>query len=132
MAWTSFAAQGIERVIVTGDRLRGDDPAVKAAPWGFVLDGTPEGEQPNVYAELEQHQLEREPPPDADVAVLAEPEEYRDLDIAKLRRDLRVAVGTTVAGGAGRVVTFKRGARFLADSELVRALPDAFETRGKG
>jgi len=129
VAWEAFAADGIERVIQKGERLRGNDPAVKAAPWAFVPDGTPAGEMPNPWQELREREEAEQAQPDADVALLAEPEEYRDADVATLRRPLKVAVGTDGKGRPGRVVKFKAGARFLRDSELVRGFPDAFEKR---
>jgi hypothetical protein len=132
VAWTSFAAEGIERVIVKGDRLRGDDPAVKAAPWGFVVDGTPEGESPNVFDGVVERQEAENPRPQADVHLPDRPREFDGL-IMTLNRPLRVSFGNDGKGGPAEVVELKEGVSFLAADELVSALPQAFDApRGRG
>jgi len=130
VAHTSFAADGIPHVIVQGTRLRGDDPAVRAAPWAFAQDGTPAGEMPNPWQELREREQTANPPPDVDGWLSSDPQEYEEQDLVALRKDLVLAIGSDGKGRHDHVVTLKRGTRFLRDSEIGRGFPDAFKTAG--
>src|SRR5215207_11456700 len=54
VSWQSGSVDvdGVPYSFHTGERLRGDNPAVQAAFWAFVPDGSPEGERPNAFTQI--------------------------------------------------------------------------------
>jgi hypothetical protein len=64
------------------------------------------------------------PPPDYDIAVVAEPQPLQREEVRVLARSIVVAVG---AGQEKKNVTYDKGTVFNARSELCNPLPDAFE-----
>src|SRR5829696_2937075 len=54
VSWQSGSVDvdGVPHVFHTNERLRGDHPAVQAAFWAFVPDGSPEGERPNAFTQI--------------------------------------------------------------------------------
>lgn len=76
VCWQSGSAEvdGQTFTFVRGQRLRGDDPGVRAVPQFFVPDGTPTDRMPHPWDEVvERNQAEQPAGPAADVFLVAEP-----------------------------------------------------------
>ncbi len=125
VCWQSFATE--RDVIPKGARLRGDHAAVQACPHNFVADGTPDAETPS---EFDSPDAEEDNPLALDVQVLTDPVEYSEPSVVVLTRDIRVGVGLDSEGKTANVRKLRRGARFLADSEIVVLKPDFFTPNG--
>jgi hypothetical protein len=55
-AWQAFSAdyEGLPYTVPRGTRLRGDHPAVVAAPWNFVRADEPDDHDPTLFAAYEE------------------------------------------------------------------------------
>jgi hypothetical protein len=124
VAWMPHATD--DHTIAEGTRLRGDHPAVVANPSYFVPDGTAGDERPDVMGALVDRQEHDDPPPEVDVVVQAEPVSYQRPELLRLKRDIRVGVGSNGKGHPGVVREYARGTVFAADSELAMST-DLFE-----
>ena len=124
---TAFAtnADGIDVSVARRDRLRGEHPAVQAAGWNFVPDGTPENEWGSdwdrVVAENAARAAEA---PQVDVVLDHVPE---GLEVVTSWAEIRVGKpdgegGYTVAG------VVPAGSVFPADHPLVQQLGSSFFT----
>jgi hypothetical protein len=124
-AWTSVALDVPNTVISRGTRLRGSAAAVQSAPWAFVTAGTQQHEWPSELGTTEAP--EPTPDPSCDIELTVEP---RELHVVEATRDIRVLIAAgavNLNGGLpGRLITYPKGAKFKADSEVVLRLPDNF------
>jgi hypothetical protein len=126
ICWQSFATED-HGIVTQGERRRGSDPAVRANFEYFHEDGLPTSELPTPISEHVRESEERNQ--DLDGMLLNDPREYQDPPLAILRRDVRLGVGLDEYGLPKKAMTVKRGTRFLADSEIVRAVPHFFEVK---
>jgi hypothetical protein len=130
-AWQGVALAEPNVTLAKGTRLLGSHPAVQAAPWAFVPDGTSDDDAPHeldhavAVSEAAQAAL-----PDHDLRVSALPIPV-DAEICEATRAVKLLVGgggEAWTGGLepGEVVTIKAGTRFNATEPVVTQLPDAF------
>jgi hypothetical protein len=126
VAWQAGTCDigGIQHTVVTGQQLRGSDPFVQAHPWLFVKDDVPAGERPTVAGQLLEKQQAQVPPVEYEVALVLEPQPLEREDVRVLARAVTVAYGP---GRDKKLVEYEKGTVFNARSELVTAIPSAFE-----
>lgn len=126
VAWQAGSADidGITYAVTTGEQRRGNDPMVQAHPWLFVPDGTPEHERPNAFGHLVERREAERAPVDFDVIVVHEPTPLEAHEVRVLSRAIVAAVGV---GKDKKLVQLEKGQVFAAGSEIVGAIPDAFE-----
>jgi hypothetical protein len=139
VSWQSGSVDvdGTPYSFVTGERLRGDSPAVKAAFWCFVPDGTPDGEMPSAFSQVVELADAARAAPDFELTLAgALPTPLAIEDTIRLTRTVRVRGGYV---SNQEVVTYERDTILPAASELASLLPDdAYEhttvqfTRPKG
>ena len=130
IAWQGgcVEANGATHSFTAGQRLRGDSPAVQAASWCFVADGTPASEWPSVHAD-KQEQAERERRFEAnpfDVRVVSQPVPV-EFDLVVCRKELKVGYGPNRQGLPENIVTLEPGEVFSRDEQAVEKMPDHFE-----
>jgi hypothetical protein len=115
----------VDNVVCEGDRLKGDGPVARDNFGMFVDDGVADAERPNMFDQIAERHATEDPAPPHDVALLEAPSLFSAVVVA-LTRDITVGIGTDGKGHPAELRAFKKGTKFLADSELVRALPEAF------
>jgi hypothetical protein len=124
VAWQSGSVEvdGVPYNFRTGERLRGDQPAVQGAPRCFVPDGTPEHERPSAIGlHIERREAAR-PPDDFEISLPGGvPQALEREDTIQLTRAVTVRAGRS---GNREIVSFQKGDVFNARSDLAQALPD--------
>jgi hypothetical protein len=120
-AWQSFsvATPRGDQSVGRGEELRGDHPAVKAAPAYFVPQGTPEGEWPSPFEAAGEVAQETAIEHHAELA-----RRYPEIDRPPLALEDAVRATMDVHLG-GR--TIAAGAILSRDDKVVQLGPDYFE-----
>jgi hypothetical protein len=115
VAWQAFAidVDGFPFTFKTGARLRGNHPAVRAAPWAWVADGTPASEWPSVFEQSIEF-----PQPEPHIRIL---------ESIPPERAVRARQSFTfdVHGVAGSTV--RQGQLLDMDDPIVQSNPELFE-----
>jgi len=129
VAWQSAAVGALPDapVVQQGTRLRGDSEVVQAAPWLFVLDGTPESEWPTAHRHVAERMEAADTTPAHDVNVASLPWALEDREAVVLNRPLMVRDDTS-----GKVHEFAAGTRFDVSEPIVATLPNAFDAEKRG